>query len=227
MSEGYPMAVVRADGDDVAAWLARRGVPAEVVAGPEGWVSVEGLTEDDLDALADLAGELRTTAIVFATEGDSLTVEVLGTDPAIAAASDDGAALAAAAGHPEWAAKITKILRDPALGVSGRHRTLAEVLGLPGRLPRHGAARAEATGAPLEPAGAAGPGKEAQPTPSSVALPAWLPVIVLWTGVGGMALAVFAAVVAETGRGLIAAGLAGLAACACVVLGMVGRSVNR
>lgn len=227
MSEDYPMAVVRADGDDVSAWLARRGIPAEVVAGPEGWVSVLGLTDEDLDALADLAGQLNTTAIVFGRDADQLTVEVFGTDPAIDAAPGDAEALAAATGRPGEAPRLAKILADPGLGVSARHSKLAEVLGLPGRLPRHGTARAEATGAPLEPAGSAGPGRQAQPTPSSVALPAWLPAIVLWTGVVGMVVAVIAAVGTQTGRGLFVAGVCGLAAAACVLLGMMGRSMRR
>jgi hypothetical protein len=230
MSEGYPVVAVRADGDDVAAWLARRGIPAEVVAGPDGWVSADGLTSDDLDALTELTRDLGATAIVFDTEGDQLVVDVLGTDPALGSAPDDSHALAIASGRPELAGKVAGILGDPGIGLTVRHRRLLELLGLPSALPRSGAARAEATGAPLEPAGPAGPGRDAAPIASgggAVVLPGWLTGIVLWTGVVGIVAALVAAVRADTSRGLLVAGLAGLAAAACLVLGMVGRATRR
>jgi hypothetical protein len=227
MSDGYPVAAVRADGDDVSAWLARRGIPAEVVPGPDGWVGVEGLTAEDAEALPELAGALGATVIVLNAVGDELVVDVLGTDEAIGAAPDDAHALAAATGRPETAGRVAQVLAETRFGVRARHKALAELLGLPGGLADRGGSRARATGAPLEPAGAAGPGTAHQPTPSSVALPAWLPAIVLWTGVVGMLVAVVAAVGAETSRGLMVAGLCGLAASACVVLGMVGRSTRR
>jgi hypothetical protein len=230
MSDGYPMAVVRADGDDVAAWLARRGVPAEVVAGPDGWVSVDGLSPEDVNLLADLVRDLGTTAVVFSAEGDSLVAEVIGTDPALADAPDDAQALAAATGRPHLADKVRVILDDYSIGLAQRHRRLAELLGLPGGLPPHGAARAAATGAPLETAGPAGPGRSTAPVQTGAAelgLPRWLPTIVMWTGVFGILASLFAAVVADTHRGLLVAGIAGLASAACLVLGMVGRSVAR
>jgi hypothetical protein len=230
MSDGYPMAVVRADGDDVAAWLARRGVPAEVVAGPEGWVSVNGLSPEDVELLPELVRDLKATAIVFSVEGESLVAEVIGTDPAIAGAADDAGALAAATGRPQLAAKVREILDDYSVGLGQRHRRLAELLGIPGRLPPHGAARAEATGAPLETAGPAGPGRDTAPVQTGAAqlgLPRWLPTIVMWTGVVGILAALLAAVTADTNRGLLVAGIAGLASSACLVLGMVGRSVAR
>jgi hypothetical protein len=230
MSDGYPTAVVRADGDDVAAWLARRGVPAEVVAGADGWVSVDGLSPEDADLLGELVRDLNATAIVFSAEGDSLVAEVIGTDPALADEPDDARALAAATGRPHVVEKVREVLDDYSVGLGQRHRRLAELLGLPGRLPPHGAARAEATGAPLEPAGQAGPGRSDVPLQTGAAqlgLPRWLPTIVMWTGVLGILAAVFAAVRADTSRGLLVAGIAGLASAACFVLGMVGRSVAR
>jgi hypothetical protein len=230
MSDGYPMAVVRADGDDVAAWLARRGVPAEVVAAPEGWVGVNGLSPEDAGLLGDLVRDLNATAIVFSADGDALVAEVIGTDPALADAPDDADALARAAGRPEVAQRVREILDDYSVGLGQRHRRLAELLGVPRALPPHGTARAEATGAPLEPAGPAGPGRDTAPEQTGAAqlgVPRWLPTIVMWTGVVGIVAALFAAVRADTSRGLLVAGIAGLASAACLVLGMVGRSVAR
>jgi hypothetical protein len=230
MSDGYPMAVVRADGDDVAAWLARRGVPAEVVAGPDGWVSVNGLGPEDVELLPELVGDLNATAIAFSAEDGALVAEVIGTDPALGGDADDAHALAAAAGRPETATRVAEILGDRVLSLAVRHRRLAELLGLPGALPPHGSARAEATGAPLEPAGPAGPGRSTAPVQTGAAqlgLPRWLPTIVMWTGAVGIVAALFAAVQADTRRGLLVAGIAGLASAACLVLGMVGRSVAR
>ncbi|HEY0486513.1 MAG TPA: hypothetical protein VGD72_09715 [Mycobacteriales bacterium] len=227
MNDGYPVAAVRADGDDVSAWLARRGIPAEVVAGPDGWVGVDGLTPEDTEALAELASALGTTVVVIDADGDQLVVDVLGTDPALGSAPDDAHALAAATGRPETAGRVAEILGDSTAGLRARHRRLAALLGLPDALPPGGSARARATGAPLEPAGAAGPGREAQPTPTSLGLPAWLPAIVLWTGVVVMLVAVVLAIASVDRRGLLVAGMAGLAGCACVVLGLAGRSMRR
>ncbi|MCW2567947.1 MAG: hypothetical protein JWN54_2044 [Mycobacterium sp.] len=230
MSDGYPMAVVRADGDDVAAWLARRGVPAEVVTAGDGWVSVDGLSPEDVELLDELVRDLNATALVFSAEGDALVADVIGTDPAFADAPDDAHALAVATGRPELAAKVAEILADQGVGLGVRHRRLAELLGLPGALPSSGNARAEATGAPLEPAGVAGPGRSThrvQTGAAQLGLPRWLPTIVMWTGVVGILASLFVAVRADTSRGLLVAGIAGLASCACLVLGMVGRSVAR
>jgi hypothetical protein len=229
MSDGYPVALIRADGDDVSAWLARRGIPAEVVAGPEGWVSVEGLTPEDLAALDELVAALKTTAIVLSADGGELVVDVLGTDAAIDAAPDDAHALAAVARRPDAAGRVADVLGDTGLGLRERHRRLAELLGLPSRLPAEGAARAAATGAPLEPAGPAGPGRDtaATQTGGAVFLPSWLSTIVLWTGVVTMLLAVVLAFRADHSRGVMAAGLCGLAGAACVVLGFAGRVTRR
>jgi hypothetical protein len=227
MSDGYPTAVVRADGDDVSAWMARRGLPVEVVAGPGGWVSIEGLTPEDLDALAEMTRDLDATAVVLDTDGDALTIEVVGTDAAIDAAPDDAHALAAATGRPEAAGRVAQILGDAGLRPGERHRRVADLLGLPGGRGGDGSARARATGAPLERGGPAGPGRDAAPVQTGkILLPRWLPTILLWTGVVAMFVALAVAVTADHRRGLLAAGLCGLAGAACTVLGSVGRSTR-
>jgi hypothetical protein len=223
MSDEYPVAVIRADGDDVSAWLARRGVPAEVVAGPEGWVSVEGLTPEDLETLGELVAALRTSAIVLSADGGELVVDVLGTDPTIEGAPDDAHALANAAGRPETSGRVAEILGDAALGLRERHRRLARLLGLPDGVRSDPAA----TGAPLEPAGPAGGQLSAQTGSGKVVLPSWLSSIVLWTGVVTMVAALLLTFRASTSQGLLAAGLCGLAGAACVVLGFVGRLTRR
>lgn len=226
MSDEYPVAVIRADGDDVSAWLARRGIPAEVVAGPEGWVSIEGLTSEDLDALGELVAALRTSAIVLSSDGGELVVDVLGTDPTIEGAPDDAHALANAAGRPETSGRVAEILGDAALGLRERHRRLARLLGLPDGVRSDPAA----TGAPLEPGGPAGPGRDQLPVQTGsgrVVLPSWLSSIVLWTGVVTMVAALLLAFRAPTSHGMLAAGLCGLAGAACVVLGFVGRVIRR
>jgi hypothetical protein len=223
MSDEYPVAVIRADGDDVSAWLARRGIPAEVVAGPEGWVSVEGLTPEDLETLGELVAALRTSAIVLSADGGELVVDVLGTDPTIEGAPDDAHALANAAGRPETSGRVAEILGDAALGLRERHRRLARLLGLPDGVRSDPAA----TGAPLEPAGPAGGQLSAQTGSGKVVLPSWLSSIVLWTGVVTMVAALLLTFRASTSQGLLAAGLCGLAGAACVVLGFVGRLTRR
>jgi hypothetical protein len=223
MSDEYPVAVIRADGDDVSAWLARRGIPAEVVAGPEGWVSVEGLTPEDLETLGELVAALRTSAIVLSADGGELVVDVLGTDPTIEGAPDDAHALANAAGRPETSDRVAEILGDAALGLRERHRRLARLLGLPDGVRSDPAA----TGAPLEPAGPAGGQLSAQTGSGKVVLPSWLSSIVLWTGVVTMVAALLLTFRASTSQGLLAAGLCGLAGAACVVLGFVGRLTRR
>jgi hypothetical protein len=223
MSDEYPVAVIRADGDDVSAWLARRGIPAEVVAGPEGWVSVEGLTPEDLETLGELVAALRTSAIVLSADGGELVVDVLGTDPTIEGAPDDAHALANAAGRPETSGRVAEILGDAALGLRERHRRLAGLLGLPDGVRSDPAA----TGAPLEPAGPAGGQLSAQTGSGKVVLPSWLSSIVLWTGVVTMVAALLLTFRASTSQGLLAAGLCGLAGAACVVLGFVGRLTRR
>jgi hypothetical protein len=218
MTDGYPMVVVRADGDDVAAWFARHGVPAEVVAGPEGWVSVDGLTQEDLEQLGDLVRDLRTSAIVLSADADELVVDVVGTDPALESAPDDAHALATASGRPDLATKVAEVLANTGLGVGARHRRLTELLGLP-------SARA---------ARVAAPARRSDPDPRAVApvggavvIPSWMSAIVLWTGVATIAIALLVALLADTRRGLVVAGLCALAGLACVVLGVVGRLTRR
>jgi hypothetical protein len=218
MTDGYPMVVVQADGDDVAAWLARRGIPAEVVAGPDGWVSVDGLTPEDLEQLSDLVRDLRTSAIVLSADADELVVDVVGTDPALESAPDDAHALATASGRPHLAAEVAEVLTNTGLGVGARHRRLTELLGLPGVRTARVAAPARRT----EP-----DARAVAPVGGAVVIPSWMSAIVLWTGVVTIVAAVLLAVVADTQRGLLVAGLCGLAGLACVVLGVVGRLTRR